>query len=164
MGYTHYWGFSANTKDIKDGAAKFAEAVKLSKKCIAKIPKKSGNTEGEEMEFKLAGWDGTGRPVFNDNVISFNGTSKNSEGEDDSYESFIIGYGDTEWKFSFCKTGRRPYDVAVCISLLCFKHIFGKDFHYSSDGDLSDFGWKKAHEVLGSVIGKKKATFKKEVS
>ena len=154
MGYTHYWNFKMNPKDIKDGAAKFAEAVKLSKKCIAKIPKKKGHTAGEEMEFKLAGWDGTGRPVFKDNVISFNGTSKNSKGEDDSYESFVIGYGDSEWEFSFCKTARRPYDVAVCISLLCFKHIFGKDFQYSSDGTDEDYGWAKAHEIFNKMKGK----------
>ena len=34
--------------------------------------------------------------------------------------------------FDFCKTARKPYDVAVCLALLCFKKNFGNDFSYSN--------------------------------
>jgi hypothetical protein len=38
----------------------------------------------EESGVQLAGWDGTGRPVFNSDKIRFNGI------EDDSCETFAI--------------------------------------------------------------------------
>ena len=81
MGYTHYWSFTRNPKDIENGAAKFKNAVELLKEAIAKLPKtittesslwneseKKWFTKTEEVELKLRGVFGEGDPVFSDMV------------------------------------------------------------------------------------------------
>lgn len=130
MGYTHYWKFKQNPKDIKGGDKKFKKAVELFKKCISIHP------------FALAGGDGTGEPIIKNNELCFNGV------DDDSYETCYFALDNKGYDFDFCKTARKPYDGAVCLAILCFKKAFGKDFSYSSDGDSEDEGWKLANEVF----------------
>lgn len=124
MGYSHYFGF-------KDGAKIDAErwnrALKLGEACA----KASG--------VEIAGWDGTGEPIFTDSVICFNG-----KGDEMSHETFYIdNSGET---YEFCKTARKPYDIVVCCFLLAFKKVFGKDFVYSSDGITRDALRKKTNK------------------
>lgn len=130
MGYTHYWEFKSNPKDIKDGDKKFKKSVALLKKCLKNI------------SVELAGGSGTGKPVFTGTKVCFNGL------DDDSYESCYLALDNSDFKFDFCKTARKPYDVAVCLTLLCFKKFFGDDFKYSSDGNMDDEGWALAIETF----------------
>jgi len=147
MGYTHYWNFKKNPKDIENGDKKFKKAVSLIKKGIKKIPQSWKNDDDDEVVFKLCGANGTGEPVFTDTEVAFNGDAKTNN----HYESCVIKLDyEKYYSFDFCKTARRPYDVAVCLTLLCFKKAFGEDFKYSSDGNITsgEEGWKLANEII----------------
>jgi len=148
MGYTHYYRFSKNPKTIEKGAEKFANAVNAAKICIGRLPKRiySVNDGGKRTSYRLypmRGGNGYGEPIYNPDFICFNGDEKHGQG----YETFYISLKND---FStYCKTARQPYDVAVCIALLCFKHYFGRDFELSSDGDMEkgEEGWKRAKRI-----------------
>lgn len=143
MGYTHYWGFKKSPKQIENGMDMFAQAVKMFKKGI-KIIEKEFVPEDEESQFKLCGFCGTGKPVLTDTLVNFNGDEKTGN----ACESCTIAVDDCG--FTFCKTCRLPYDVAVCLALLCFKKVFGDNFWYKSDGDIrsGEEGWKLAKKVI----------------
>jgi hypothetical protein len=133
MGYTHYWKFENNPKDIKDGDKKFKKSVALLKKCLKNI------------SVVLAGSNGTGKPLFTNTMVCFNGL------DEDSHETCYLALDNSDFEFDFCKTARKPYDVAVCLTLLCFKKFFEDDFNYSSDGDLDDEGWALATEIFEKI-------------
>lgn len=156
MGYTHYWNFKKNPKDCKDGSKKFAKAVELLKKCLKKVPTeievenydwKNNTTSTIKAPFVLKGGNGEGKPKFTDELVCFNGDA--SMGYD--YETCYFALNNDEYEFDFCKTARQPYDVAVCLTLLCFKDAFGDDFSYSSDGNENDKGWKMAHNIFDNI-------------
>lgn len=158
MGYTHHYRFSKNPQLIENGAEKFANAVNAAKICIGRLPKriyytkKLYNEATQAFDIKkkssyrlypMRGGDGYGEPVFNPDFIYFNGDEEHKQG----YETFYIDFKND---FStFCKTARQPYDVAVCIALLCFKHYFGDDFCLRSNGDMEkgEEGWRRAKKI-----------------
>ena len=148
MGYTHYWNFKKNPKDIKDGNKKFAKAVKLLKKCLTKVPAELELEDYDcKVPFVLKGGNGEGEPTFTDVLVCFNGDA--SMGYD--YETCYLALNNDDYDFDFCKTARQPYDIAVCLTLLCFKKTFGDDFSYSSDGNSDDEGWKMAHNIFNKI-------------
>ena len=165
MGYTHHYRFSKDPQTIEKGAEKFANAVNAAKICIGRLPKRiyythSGyNKETGAFDIKtrksyrlypMRGGNGYGEPIYNPDFICFNGDEEHGQG----YESFYI---DLKNNFStYCKTARQPYDVAVCIALLCFKHYFGDDFLLSSDGDIEkgEEGWKRAKKITDEYFMK----------
>ena len=129
MGYTHYWEFKKNPVKIKDGALKFQQAVTMLKKGV------EGITTADGESVKLCGGLGEGEPVFSDTLVWLNGDASMEQ----DYETCLIELDSpNDYKYNFCKTGRRPYDVAVCLALFCFKHYFGDDFKFSSDGDIAE--------------------------
>lgn len=116
MGYTHYWNLKERNPK------KFKEAVELFKTCWNKVKEKYGNDTPEL-------YDGAGRtpsPIISDTCLCFNGKGELA------HETFRIEVGDSG--FDFCKTARKPYDLAVCLVLLSFKEIFGEGFEYDTDG------------------------------
>ena len=138
MGYTHYWNFKKNPKDTENGDQKFAKAVKMLSEGIAQYLN----------DIKLGDARGEGEPIINETSVIFNGSAENGE----DYETFYIVLDDPkDYGFNFCKTARMPYDPVVCFALLCFKDAFGDDFDYSSDGYITDDGWKKANEVFDKI-------------
>ena len=149
MGYTHYWRFTKNPNEIDNGEKKFKKAVGLLKKCLAKVPAELDVPYYGKNTFKLAGGDGTGEPIFTDEVVCFNGFDGD---EDLSHETCYLALDNPDgYDFDFCKTAEKPYDVAVCLTLLCFKKAFGDDFNWSSDGNGSEFGWKLANSIIDSI-------------
>ena len=158
MGYTHNYRFNKNPQSIENGAEKFANAVNAAKICIGRLPKRiyytktlyNESTKAFDIKKKssyrlypMRGGNGYEEPVFKPDYICFNGDKEHKQG----YEAFDIGFNN---KFcTFCKTARQPYDVAVCIALLCFKHYFGDDFRITSDGDMEkgEEGWKRAKKI-----------------
>ncbi len=60
---------------------------------------------------------------------------------DESHEDMFVEYG-KQVAFSFCKTARKPYDIAVCKVLLILS--LSKGFKVSSDGDMQGEEWKDA--------------------
>lgn len=158
MGYTHNYRFNKNPQSIENGADKFANAVNAAKICIDRLPKRIYYTKTLYNEatkafdikkkssyrlYPMRGGNGYGEPVFKPDYICFNGDEEHKQG----YEAFDISFNN---KFcTFCKTAMQPYDVAVCIALLCFKHYFGGDFNLRSDGDMEkgEGGWKRAKKI-----------------
>lgn len=145
MGYTHYYHFKKNLTK-----ANFNLASSLVKNVIEEaIPKTFTSkwyTGGKKRKLKICGGDGSGKPVFANDHISFNGERK----LDIDHETFWL---DNTNEHQFCKTARKPYDIAVCMALLRLKDMYGSDFEYSSDGycpmDTDDYRyledeWKKA--------------------
>lgn len=114
MGYTHFFGFR---KGANIDSERWNEAMELGKACA------------EASGVEIRGYDGTGKPVFTNTEIGFNGTRENGE----YCETFYLE-SEGEYTHGFCKTRREPYDIVVCCFLLAFKYIFKKDFEYTSDG------------------------------
>ena len=117
----------------------------------------------KEKDFVLRGVIGEGEPTISDNEICFNGDGSN--GQDLDHETFVfklfqsghnrkIDEFEKDGVFGFCKTARKPYDVAVCVSLMVIKHHIGSDFSISSDGDLED-GWGEAIEFYEKFFKRK---------
>jgi len=139
MGYTHYWYRPLHLD--KAAFLRFAEDARL----IVDAVEKSG--------VALGGWDGTRRPRITGESVIFNG----AKGSD--YETFQVDrkyqgrdlYPDEALKFGFCKTGQRPYDLAVTACLLAFKIRFGDAVKVSSDGEEAD--WLPAVGLVAQVIG-----------
>lgn len=163
MGYTHYWNFKRKPIDIKDGAQKFKTAVELLREGISRLPKELPNNCWKQKEngewgtvqdgtlpLTLHNGIGEGEPILKDDHVCFNGDA--ALGYDHETCSFVLD--DADYKFNFCKTARKPYDVAVCLALLCFFEAFGDDFSYSSDGDIEngEEGWKLAKEIMSEIV------------
>ena len=163
MGYTHYWRFKKSPKSVENGAESFKMAVEAAKKCIAKVPseiptvlyhwnkeKQGYDISDGTLPFKLCGGNGEGKPKFDDDVVCFNGDASKDHDHETCYLSM-----DSDG-FDFCKTARKPYDVAVCITLICFKHFFGDLFEYSSDGNIGEGeeGWKLANDITKKYFAK----------
>ena len=117
MGYTHYFPLQ---------------------KAVAKGKRKAIISDMRKIEehFKSNGlplFDGRGDKkgvVYNDAYFAFNGDG--SKGE--SHETFYIDFDDTD--FNFCKTARKPYDLAVTTTLIMLVHHLGSGIEVSGDGFL----------------------------
>ena len=119
MGYTHYLKSAASPASLE-------KAVEIRDE-ISKVLDRHKKLLQFEYNEKL--------PPMNDitvddkgvpkNIIRFNGI------EEDGHETFYISSG-FEDGFNFCKTNRKPYDIAVCECLIIFKHFLNADV--SSDG------------------------------
>lgn len=160
MGYSHYWKFREEKAPVEfeNGAEKFTKAAQIGARLCDKV---------RSMGIEICGGDGHSTPVFSEGKVVFNGCADKGE----SCETFSIHSNDGMW--DFCKTGEKPYDLLVCLMLLAFKHFFGDDFTYSSDGITKeklqdaecqaywkkigfvpkgvDEGWAKAYEVWEEV-------------
>lgn len=145
MGYTHYWIFKKKVSDIENGTEKFKNAVELFKQGIEKLRDKE-DLDGNKLDYKvmLGNGIGEGEPTITDDKLTFNGKCPND------YETFSITTESED--FDFCKTAHQPYDVFVCLALLCFKETFGDDISIRSDGDMKhEERWKMAHEVFNEI-------------
>lgn len=157
MGYTHYWTYNPNAiKDTEELRKKFRIASSLIKQAYKAIKKNKflhkGQAGGYYDEYPciIRGGLGKGTPMINESQVWFNGNEK--IGMD--HETFDIKwYPEGGISKDFCKTTRKPYDFLVCFSLLAFKHSFNdyKVFHFSSDGDNSD--WQPAKELFYGLSG-----------
>jgi len=132
MGYTHYWSIEKTIK-IK------TKMVKDLQKIIYK--------HKEIIQFES---DDEQEPICNSNGIRFNGI------DDDGHETFNVLFTKHD---NFCKTARKPYDLAVCECLLIIKGWFGDSMELSSDGFLGgelDENWpiaiKNVTDIGYSVI------------
>ena len=54
--------------------------------------------------------------------------------------------------FNFCKTARKPYDIAVTCALVIACHHFKDKIMISSDGGISS-EWKEAVEMCKDRLG-----------
>lgn len=72
-----------------------------------------------------------------DHNVWFNGF------EDEGHETFVLYRAGSDG-FEFCKTARKPYDLAVTACLLVYKHHSPDTIKVSSDGDAEDWVEAKA--------------------
>lgn len=149
MGYTNYM----RTPAVMD-ADKFKLLSEELETVSGLLPahSESARTEPSKEFIVIRGGDGEGSPVFNENVIAFNGDKK-----DDMYhETFAIervkrdSRSEKGLVFDFCKTARKPYDLMVKISMLRLKYHF-PECELSCDGVAAD--WKQAKKVYKKVFG-----------
>jgi len=136
MGYTHYW-YIKNMRTLKKALPLVAADLK---RLLPQLP-------------PLAGWDGQGKPTLKAREIVFNGVSP------EDYETFLLEaragvYMKTKKGFfGFCKTNRRPYDLAVQAALVLLKwHSEGiapDAVEVDSDGNLAD--WGEACALVGGL-------------
>lgn len=142
MGYTHHYHFTNKPSEIKDGPAKFTQAANLIKKAFAKIP-----------EIKLGDAFGNGEPIITNKIVSFNGKGIGENGESLAAESFAVSMDDNTTP-QFCKTNKLPYNLAVCIALICFNEAFEGcfTFQYMTPlGETTYPDWIKAQQIVSSL-------------
>ena len=146
-GYTHYY----NRPRILPKAQFLSAAADL-KKVLDHL---------QAQGLPLGGSDGSGTPDFTPTYIAFNGVG------DDAHETFYVPQvftphypsqephlvGRRKMWFDFCKTARKPYDVAAVAGLIVFKHHFGEKFLVSSDGDDEPEMWVEGKAVCQEVLG-----------
>ena len=91
-------------------------------------------------------------PEVSPDMIRFNGW------KDEGHETFLVTREMPDWSidksssFDFCKTARKPYDLAVCLVLLSMSRHAPKSFKVSSDGDW-DGDWTEARDVYSKLFG-----------
>jgi hypothetical protein len=100
--------------------------------------------ESERFEDLLAGWDGTGDPIFTESQISFNGV------DDKGLETFSVEQ-DATHGIQSCKTGGFPYDMAIRCCLLILRHHLPEEIEISSD-DRNPRKWVDAQEIVNEVL------------
>jgi len=112
-----------------------------------------------ETGVDLAGCDGTGRPTVNDNDVCFNGRYP-QHCETFSMPRVFDGRARprTLPGFTFSKTHRLPYDLAVKVSLLVFKRHFSDEVEIGSDDQDLLAGWSAAIELTHLVLEYPKAS------
>jgi hypothetical protein len=142
MGYTHY--FPQSKSFTNSQWDKTQEGTKK----IFDYCKNKGIVLKEES-------DVDDEPIVNDREIRFNGR------EDDGHETFLLKK-DAKG-FQFCKTARKPYDMAVGLVLLLAK-ANGKDvIEVQSDGLWDDDSeWVPIRSVYKEIFGRKPPTLNKD--
>jgi len=149
MGYTHYWSFDPNkVKSTEDLRKRFKRASMQIKKFANWV------NDNKSEVYKIRGGLGKGKPIFNETEIWFNGDASQQL----EHETFNMHWSRPTLHGGFkdfCKTARKPYDLAVCFALLTFAEIFPDAFEYSSDGDGRDEEWQRAIEFYETFTGKK---------
>lgn len=146
MGYTHYW---RNLRFDDKGW----EAVKgFSSKVFAEMAKRGVQLVNDSFSDEEAV-----PPYIGDDMIRFNGIGR------DSHETFLLEK--TGRDFEFCKTERKPYDLAAS-AILIFASSVSLDGTISSDGigeKYLDGEWHDAWifaRLIDSDLGDYSRTFK----
>lgn len=129
MGYTHY--FQQN-KPVTD--KQWSEFKKDATVALKKIKKRG---------IVLVSNDESG-VIINNERVNLNGDEK--EGLD--HETFYLTKDYP--RFNFCKTARKPYDLAVCSLLLLANEHMPGHHDISSDGDPED--WQEALEFNEEIF------------
>lgn len=139
MGYTHYF---------EPGREYTPEQWEAFRKECEKLKNKMRGV-------KIGGCNdgyGVGEPEFTADCVGFNGKGY------DSHEPFVISPNNQKW--SFCKTGRKPYDRLVGACLISANKHLGYTFDSDGIGNSHfDDEWDRAirfyNRVTNSNIGRK---------
>jgi len=133
MGLTHHW---QRPTDLP--TAVFRAAVEDCRSLL-----NSGLVE-------VAGFDGTGAPILNDERIVFNGQAPVAC---EPFEIAVVEFdrrGRPEC-IGHCKTEHLPYDLYVKAALIVFAHHLTDSFRVSSDADDRD--WDDARSFVQDQLG-----------
>jgi len=86
--------------------------------------------------------DDSSPPQIDYHLVRFNGVG------DDGHETMILDPYNTD--FEFCKTARKPYDLAVCALLLLAHHHAPGAWKIRSDGGPAE--WARALQLAQHII------------
>lgn len=133
MGWTHHW-----QRPQSFDADKFAAAATDCRRLVTVLP------------LSLAGPDGSGLPIFNNDQIALNGV----EGE--NCEPFVVNRTEYDRRgrdhfWSFCKTEHLPYDQVVQAALIILKFHLGDALSVGSDGKAEH--WEAAKSLVVEHLG-----------
>lgn len=132
MGYTHYYN---NDKVI--AKTKWSKLTKDVKKLISHLNKDKPLLQKE--------YDNSDEPVIDGNEIRYNGIG------DAGHETFLLRRKGQDW--SFCKTAHKPYDLAVCATLILYSYHCGEKFaNIGSDGSLENEEWQSAVSLIKELF------------
>ncbi len=98
----------------------------------------------------LAGFDGTGHPIFQRDRIVFNGRAPAAC---EPFEVAVVEFdrrGCDEVR-SYCKTAGMPYDLCVRSALIVLNARLGDSFRVSSD--VPENEWEAARRLVVEVLG-----------
>ena len=130
MGYTHYW--EAGSAESDQATAVRERYVRIGIPALRQVfARHAGILARSYHEPDLP-------PLADCNKISFNGMG------DNSCEDFYLPIHDYAFSgcHAFCKTGREPYDLAVCETLLILAYCNPR-FEIRSDGFDGKHRWPK---------------------
>lgn len=97
----------------------------------------------EAIGCSISGWDGTGKPVFSDKEICFNGTIPLSG------DTFSIRRdGNVR---SVIDTGHQPYDLAVRCCLVIFKRAC-EGMHLGMLVNDEELKWEQAEALVDAFV------------
>jgi hypothetical protein len=140
MGYTHYW----NTAHTHPAYATTWPAIIEDTRRIINAVRATGVV--------IAGPHGYRRPLLHPgDGIAFNGDATT----DLDYGPFTLSPplpAERRRTVEFCKTGRRPYDLAVAAVLLHCQLLLPDVFHVRSDGAW-DVEWACGVATAGGAVG-----------
>lgn len=103
-----------------------------------------------DLHIELAGFDGTGQPILDEDRLVFNGRSpKDCEPFELAAVEFDLR-GRSEF-YGHCKTNHLPYDLAVKSALIIFAHHFEGDIEVFSDE--GDDAWDQAKSAVQQCHG-----------
>jgi len=171
MGYTHYFAYDPNAQSF---VAAWPQMVSDAQRITSHVQ--------ETLAIRLADGMGEGAPEISERRIWLNGPAAGDLG----HETFVIdpapwriwneqaALGHEDWAeyeraqfkargflTGFCKTARKPYDIAVTSTLLRCRHLAPDAFVIGSDGDWQrewqhgathwDAGCEKDHAPVSLV-------------
>lgn len=154
MGYTHYW---YRRRELEQ--PHFHRWVRDVAVLLGHLPRCTDTAGGHYRGHPLLvrGPLGTGDPVLSDMEVAFNG----DEAAGLDHETFVVervyqpypqDTPDLSGRFfGFCKTARKPYDLAVTAALLLLQRHFGSAVRVCSDGTPQE--WEPALELVTQVFG-----------
>jgi hypothetical protein len=142
MGYTNYTNQSKDFTD-KEWASITTDVRKLYENLPAVTPDKGIPGAGGEV-LKIDDQEGN-PPVADDKAIFFNGAGF----PDADHETFELTKRKCRDGFSFCKTARKPYDLAAQACMLIAFYHAPQAIKISSDGDA--YEWTAAANLLTSI-------------
>lgn len=136
MGYTHYFEFGQPLSQVK------FDAIKKDMQTIENhlgndtVSKSGGDYYTEPVSLHDGSGEGDGVD-YGANYFAFNGDDSLGL----SHETLYLRVG--QEGFDFCKTARKPYDLAVCLILICMEYHCGTAVDVSSDGGDEDWAYAK---------------------
>jgi hypothetical protein len=141
MGYTHYYSYDPYAQAFTE---RWAQAVADTAKIAAFVT--------EHYRVHLGDAFGDGSPEISTERIALNGQRR--ERQSLSHETLLIygpteeagraieeqkrWFGDVRYIWAFCKTARKPYDLAVTSILLRFCELMPEAFAIGSDGSWTE--------------------------
>lgn len=161
MGYTHY--FSTYRDFTDDEWNNITTDVRY---LLDRLPERVDFGQPGPLKLALEMNKPDQPPEISDEMIRFNGIGELGhdtfllEKEQDRNDEFQLqmneqGGDPPERVFNFCKTGEKPYNLAVCVTLLvCDRHAHDA-LKLATDGDFNSGDWVMARDLIDANLAER---------